>query len=91
MDAAGVKEDTLAQRGLARVDVGADTDIPQFLQIHLIHLTIGRSASWPIRTAAKNNFTGVTAQRTGNHWGWATPIKFRVSSEFTVGTKMAQR
>ena len=34
MDAAGVVQDPLAERGLARVDVGRDADVAKFCEIH---------------------------------------------------------
>ncbi len=34
MDPAGVEQDPLAERGLARVDVSGDTDVPQRFQVH---------------------------------------------------------
>ena len=35
VDAAGVEQDPLAERGLARVDVGGDADVAQFFQVHV--------------------------------------------------------
>ncbi len=39
VNSAGVEQDPLAERRFARVDVGTDTDVSDFLQIHNFHLT----------------------------------------------------
>ena len=41
VDAAGIEQDPLAERGLARVDVGRNADVSQFCQIHNPSLTQG--------------------------------------------------
>ena len=54
VDAAGVEQDPLAERGFARVDMGGNSDIPQHFQVHenLDYPKKRSSASTPFQRAS---------------------------------------
>ena len=47
VDAAGVEQDPLAERRLARVDVGGNADVAKLFEVH-VYLSLSRKLSGPV-------------------------------------------